>query len=203
MALSPQFTTVLAGALAVLVGASIAFGHRYADKRSKLDENSSELNEISIGIRTETTVPSLDKLYRYLVETEKTVGSSNFDVASLFYDVNRRKQFNHLINELERTFSDSSNVKNTWLTLRASYGRLGDAFYGFAVVVGAGGYTLLLLESDYLGPLTPALVMPLFVLFVAVAIVIGVLITVIHRRITTNLRTYEKAKDRQLIVTRL
>ena len=56
MVMLPQLTPVLAGALTILVGSLIVFGHRFVDQSGKFSEkiNIDELNEIRIAIRSET-----------------------------------------------------------------------------------------------------------------------------------------------------
>lgn len=73
MIIPPESMPVFSAALVLLIGTAIVFGHRYTTQSSNFDEKSKtdELNEIRMAIRSDTTIPALDKLWRFLVITDQ------------------------------------------------------------------------------------------------------------------------------------
>lgn len=208
---SPQLTTIFVGALAVLIGACLAFGHRYSDKSEKLAGSTAELNEIKSSMRFEITVPAIDRIWRYILQTDGAMRDEGFlfgsldlksgnilDVRLILFDTNRRGYFNMLINELERTFKESSNVNKLWLSLRSCFTRIAQELYLLAALAGFGGYGLLFLvfypipslSVDEMNLLTTGLVI----------LVLVILITIIttYQKAKSSLRDYEKDKSKYL-----
>lgn len=201
--MSPDLIPILVGALTILVGSTIAFGHRYADKSGKFDEKSKidELNEIRMAIRSGNTVSILDKIWRFLVETDQQMRKEklNMDVNSLLYDINRREYFNRLINDLERTFRDDMNIRKTWDNLRLQYRKLGNILYGSAAIEGLVGYPLLILSSQSNSLLSSQQYSLLGVFLVILGIIFLGLIIYTRGKIVYNLKIYNGFKNQYLI----
>jgi hypothetical protein len=207
MTLSPQLTTIFVGALAVLIGTCLAFGHRYSDRSEKLAGNTSELNEIKSNLRSEITVPVIDKIWRYILQTDGAMRDEGFldgsldlksgnvlDTRSLLFDTNRRGYFNMLINELERTFKDSSTVDTLWLSLKSYYTQIGQALYLLAAIVGLGGYGLMLLAFYPIASLSFNEMNLLTAGIVILALVTLIIIIMAYQKAKSNLRVYEDDK---------
>ena len=123
----------------------------------------------------------------------------NMDIDSLWYDINRRDHLNKLINDLERTFKDSTSIRKTWNLLRLQYGKLGKTLYGFAAIVGLAGFPLLIVSSQSVTLLSTQHCSLLWVLLVIVGIIFLILILHIRGKIISNLKIYKKAKEKYLI----
>jgi hypothetical protein len=198
MALSPELVGVVAGALAILVGAILVFGHRFSDKSGKFDEKSQsdELNEIRLAMREDTVIKAIDRIWQFLMKTDLEIkkeskSARSLNVRDLPYDINRRDLFNKLINELEQSFQDSAKVKETWLALRSGYGRLGKILYACATVLGALGFPLLCLSSQTLSLLSlEQLVLLWFVVAILGILFLG-LVVYTHRQIASNMTVYQ------------
>lgn len=121
------------------------------------------------------------------------------DIDSLWYDINRRDHLNKLINDLERTFKDSTSIRKTWNLLRLQYGKLGKTLYGFAAIVGLAGFPLLIVSSQSVTLLSTQHCSLLWVLLVIVGIIFLILILHIRGKIISNLKIYKKAKEKYLI----
>ena len=203
MIVPTELVSVFAGVLTLLIAVSIAFGHRYADKSAKLDEKTKidELNEIRIAMRSDTTIPVLDKIWRFFLETDQKMReeSLNFDIHSLLYDIKRREFFNKLINDLERTFKDSASVREAWEDIRLQYGKLGNTLYGFALIVALVGYPLLVLSSEFMTLLTPLQCYLLWILLVIVGIIFLALVLYFHGKAMFSLKNYKKPKEQYLV----
>jgi len=197
--MSPESIPILLGALTVFVVSTIAFGHRYADKSSKLDEKSKidELNEVRMEMRADTTVSALDKIWRFLLEMREK--DQDMQIDALLSDTATRKYFNKLINDLEQTFRDSMSVRNAWAKLGVYYEKLGKILYWFAAIEGLAGYPLLLFGSQ----LDPFLTLQQYyicggVLFIVAITFIG-LIVYVRRKISHNSKIYNEFKKKYLI----
>lgn len=214
---SPQVTTVFVGALAILIGACLTFGHRYSDRSERLAGNSSELNEIKASMRSETTVPVIDKIWRYLLQTDGAMRDAGLlkgpldlrsgnvlDAKSLSFDVNRRGYFNVLINELEKTFKESSSIDKSWLGLSSCYTQIGQALYVLAAVIGLGGYGLMLLTLYQLMSLSLD-EMNLLTAGVGVSALITIIVIIVrYRKARSLLIVYGDGKKKYLVeVTRV
>jgi hypothetical protein len=214
---TPQLTTIFVGALAVLIGTCLAFGHRYSDKSERLGANTSELNDIKASMRYETTVPVIDKIWRYILQTDGAMRDEGFlagsldlnsgnvlDTRTLLFDTNRRGHFNMLINELEKTFKDSSAIDTLWLSLGSRYTQIGQAFYLLATIVGLGGYGLMLLAFYPIASLSVDEMNMLTTGIVVLAVVTIIVIVCICQKTRTNLRLYQENKRRYVVeVTRV
>ena len=199
MALSSELVGVVAGALAILVGAILVFGHRLSDKSGKFDEKSQsdELNEIRLAMREDTVIKAIDRMWRFFMKTDLEMKKgSKMNVGDLLYDINRRDLFNKLINELEQSFQDSAKVKETWLALRSGYGRLGKILYACATVLGALGFPLLCLSSQTLSLLSSEQLVLLWFVVAILGILFLGLVVYTHRQIASNMTVYQ-AKWRQ------
>ena len=201
--MSPESISILLGALTVLVGSTILLGHRYADKSGKFDQKSKidELNEIRIAIRSDTTVSALDTIWRFLVETDQKMRreGEEMDVKSLLYDTSRRDYFNRLINDLERTFRDSMNVRKTWDNLRLQYKKLGNILYGGATIAGLAGYPLLFLSSQSTAFLSLQQYYLLGIFLIIVGIIVLGLVMYTRGKIVHNMKIYREFKKQYLI----
>jgi len=199
MIVPTELMSVIAGALTLLVVVTIAFGHRYADKSAKLDEKTKidELNEIRIAMRSDATIPVLDKVWRFLVKRDQKMREEgeNFDINSLLYDIEHRDYFNKLINDLERTFRDNASVRETWEDLRALYGKLGNTLYGFGLIVALVGYPLLVLSSQFATLLSPLQCYLLWILLVIIGITFLGLILHFREKAMSCLKNYKKSKE--------
>jgi len=152
-------------------------------------------------MRYETTLPSLDNLWRFLIEIDQRMRKSglNMDIKLLFYDVNYRGSLNKLINDLERTFRDSMNVREAWNNLRLQYGQLGKTLYGLAATAGIVGYSLIIVSSQSVTLLSEQQLSWLWILpVIVVALFLGLMLH-IQGRIHSNVRIYQEAKERYLI----
>jgi hypothetical protein len=204
MALSSELVGVVAGALAILVGAILVFGHRFSDKSGKFDEKSQgdELNEIRLAMREDTVIKAIDRMWEFLMKTdlemkkESKMKNELKNVRNLPYDINRRDLFNKLINELEQSFQESVKVKETWLALRSGYGRLGKILYACATVLGALGFPLLCLSSQTLSLLSSEQLVLLWFVVAILGILFLGLVVYTHRQIASNMTVYQ-AKWRQ------
>lgn len=201
--MSPTSITVLAAALAVLVGACLAFGHRYGDKSNSFDQKpkADELNDIRIAMRSESTIPVIEKLWCFLVETQQKLAKEglSLDVGSLLYDTSRREHFNKLINDLEKTLKESMNIKDSWDELRIRYAQLGNALYGFSAVVGIAGYSFLINEALSLTPLSVEQLKIAVAAFAIFCILFLVIALKIRQKMTSSEATYKKARMKYLI----
>jgi hypothetical protein len=194
MALSSELVGVVAGALAILVGAILVFGHRFSDKSGKFDEKSQsdELNEIRLAMREDTVIKAIDRMWRFLMKTDLEMKKgSKMNVGDLLYDINRRDLFNKLINELEQSFQDSAKVKETWLALRSGYGRLGKILYACATMLGALGFPLLCLSSQTLSLLSSEQLVLLWFVVAILGILFLGLVVYTHRQIASNMTVYQ------------
>lgn len=205
MSLPSELISVVAGALAVLVGSTLAFGHRYADKSSKFDEKSQsdELNEIRMEMRSDVTVLAIDRLWRFLVEVNQKVNPKMkrdglMDVSLLLYDVDQRERFNKLLNDLEKTFKESVNIKEAWVALRFNYGRLGKIFYAYAAMVGLIGFPLLCLSSQTVAFLSTEHITLLWILLAVLGVLFWGPITYVYRKITSNMMIYQEKRKQYL-----
>ena len=201
--MSPTSITVLAAALGVSVAACLAFGHRYGDKSSSLDQKpkTDELNDIRIAMRSGSTILVIKELWGFLVETQKRLKKEglNMDVGSLLYDTDRRHRFNQLINDLERTFEESVSIKDSWNQLRICYGQLGNALYGFGAVVGVAGYSLLINETLSSTILSVEQLKAIIAVFAILCILLLAITLRIRQKIVSNETIYKKAKVQYLI----
>lgn len=193
---------MIAGALALFVGSVIVFGIRYADKSSKLDEKSQidELNRIRIAMRSDATLVSVDRLWRFLTEVNQKMKKEGLemDVSLLLYDVDRRESFNKLLNDVEKTFRDSLNVKDAWSAMKFDYSRLANVLYAYAATVGLIGFSLLCFNV-----VTPTLLSSEeltigWTLVVVIGILFLVPLTYIHRKIASNVTTYQERKKQYI-----
>jgi len=194
MALSSELVGVVAGALAILVGAILVFGHRFSDKSGKFDEKSQsdELNEIRLAMREDTVIKAIDRMWRFLMKTDLEMKKEpKMNVGDLLYDINRRDLFNKLINELEQSFQDSAKIKETWLALRSEYGRLGKILYACATVLGALGFPLLCLSSQTLSLLSSEQLVLLWFVVAILGILFLGLVVYTHRQIASNMTVYQ------------
>jgi hypothetical protein len=204
--MSPEVIPLLIGALTVFVGTTIVFGHRHADKKDNFDEKPKidELNDIRMRMRSDATMSSLDAIWRFLDREmkakieESKVRIEDLKVDILFYDTTTRGYFNRLINDLERTFRDSMNVRNVWDNLRCKYEQMGKVLYLFGAIEALVGYPLiavialnsfLTIEQYYLWGIS---------LFIVAIIFIG-LIIYIQRKISHNSKIYDEIKNKYLI----
>lgn len=172
MTLSSDSVTVLGGALAIIVGVIFTFGYRFSDKSNKFEDKTQtdELNEIRMAMRSDSTVYAIEKLWAFLTETSNEIGK-DFDVTLLLFDTVHREPFNKLINEIERTFTESANIKQAWSGQKCLCWRLGKILYGCAIGLAGFGFPLLVLSSQS-SPLTlsgDSLII-LWILFLAMSI---------------------------------
>ncbi len=195
--------TILGAALAVTVGVIFAFGHKYTGESAKFDEKSKadELKEIRIAIREDTTVPAINRLWQFLVESEQAFRREGrqFDLGLLFYDVNRREQFNEVINQIERSFRNAMEIRTSWDALRDDYNRLGRTFYALAIVVSVGGYATLIVASITPAVLTSDIVAGIVIIALFAGATFSWRLFTTGRKITTNDKQYRDARDRYLI----
>jgi hypothetical protein len=148
MLLSAGLAAAFTGALAILVGTSIGFGHRYGDAKAKLLEKAAtELNEVRLAIRDEETIPTLGRLWGYFNQTNQEIKRTGreMDVNSLSVDVERRGRFNDLINDILQSFRNEMVIKKCWDDLLDHYGQAARALYSLAVIAGIGGYSIIIL----------------------------------------------------------
>jgi len=115
---------VIAAAISLLVLASIGFGHRYSDMSSKFHDKpkTDELNDVTLAIRDEDTMPTIEKLWDFLSKTNgemRRVGAIMV-VKDLLYDINRRKELIKLINELAQTFRNETAIRESWECVEAT-----------------------------------------------------------------------------------
>jgi len=192
MALSSELVGVVGGALGILVGAIFVFGQRFSDKSGKFGEKSQsdELNIICLAMREDTVIKAIDRMWRFLMETDLVKKGSKKTVGDLLYDINRRDLFNKLINELEQSFQDSARVKETYLALRSGYGRLGKILYACATVLAALGFPLLCLSSQTLSLLSSEQLVLLWFAVVILGILFLGLVIYTHRQIASNMTAY-------------
>ncbi len=203
MSLSSESVTVIAGALAVFVGSAIVFGIRCGDKGSKLDEKSQidELNEIRMAMRSDATLLAVDRLWQFLTEVNQKMKKERLemDVSLLLIDVDRREPFNKLLNDVEKTFRDCLNVKDSWNAMKSNYTRLAEILYAYAATIGLIGFSLLCLNL-----VTPTLLSSegLTVAWTLV-LVIGILFLIpliyIYRKVALNVAIYQEKKKHYLI----
>jgi len=203
MIVPTELMPLIAGILTLLIVPTIAFGHRCADKSAKQDEKTKidEHNENRVAMRSKNTIPVLDKIWRLFVETDqkKRDEKAKFESDVLLYDTQHRQYFNKLLNDLERTFRDSANVRRTWGDVRSQYGRLGNTLYGFAMIIALVGFPLLFLSSKFATLLTPLQCYSLWILFVIVAIAFLGLILYLRGKVMYSLKVYKKSKDQYLV----
>jgi ABC-type transport system involved in multi-copper enzyme maturation permease subunit len=198
MSLSSELVTVIAGALALFVGSVIVFGIRYADKSSKLDEKSQidELNRIRMAMRSDATLIAVDRLWRFLTEVHQKMKKEGLemDVGLLLYDVDRRESFNKLLNDVEKTFRDGLNVKDTWNAMKFNYERLANVLYAYAATIGLVGFSLLCLNVVTSTLLSSEELTIAWTLVVGIGILFLVPLTYIHRKVALNLTIYQERK---------
>lgn len=198
MALSSELVNVVAGALAIVVGAIFVFGHRFSDKSGKFGEKSQsdELNEIRLAMREDTVIKAIDRVWQFLMKTDLEIkkeskNKHSLNVRDLPYDINRRDLFNKLINELEQSFQDGAKVKETYLALRSGYGRLGKILYACATVLAALGFPLLCLSSQTLSLLSSEQLVLLWFLVAILGILFLGLVVYTYRQIASNMTVYQ------------
>lgn len=106
MIVPTELMPLIAGILALLIGLTIAFGHRCADKSAKQDEKTKidELNEIRVAMRSKKTIPVLDKIWRLFVEPAQKRRDQNrkFEIDVLLYDTQHACM--HALNETAKPF---------------------------------------------------------------------------------------------------
>jgi|SRR6267143_4101335 len=194
---------VIAAAISLLVLASIGFGHRYSDMSSKFHDKpkTDELNDVTLAIRDEDTMPTIEKLWDFLSKTNgemRRVGAIMV-VKDLLYDINRRKELIKLINELAQTFRNETAIRDSWECVRRHYGRLGRSMYGLAAAAGAGGYPLLIFSSTSFSDTFPTQTSWLW----GAPIIIGTLIFLncfyVRNQLSPCLERYQNAVKKYLI----
>lgn len=201
MPLTLVISTILASGLATFIVVFTVFGHRCSDKAEKFDERAEELNKIRIGMRSDTTLPALDKLWQFLVEANKKMNQrdQSMGVTLLFYDVERRDLLNKLINDIEQTFENSRKVGEVLDSLRSAYGQLGRALYVLVAIVGLGGYGLLILDLGFAFLESELWFALLCDLLVVIIILCFEAILAKSRMIHSNQKVYQKARKQYLI----
>jgi len=195
MALSPEIVSLVVSALAVLVGSTIAFGHHYADKSSKFDEKSQsdELNDIRMDMRADTTILVVIRLWQFLTEVnEKMKKGSGMDIGLLLYDTERRQPFNRLLNDLEKTFKESINIKEAWLAAKFNYGRLSKILYAYAATIGLIGFPLLGLSLPTVCFLSTEQLTIIWAIFAVLGTFFLGPIVYTHRKISSNMTIYQE-----------
>jgi hypothetical protein len=197
--MSPEVTPILIGVLTVFVGTTIVFGHRYNDKKEKFDEKSKidELNEIRMSIRSDTTSSALENIWHFIDEQisgKKIVKR----VWELFYETTSRQYFNRLINELEKTFKESMDVRDVWDDLRRKYGQLGRTLYLFGIIEAVLGYPLIAFFALDLFLSAEQYYIWSSSLFVVAFVFISIIIHT-QRKISHNSEIYEKIKSKYMI----
>jgi len=204
MTLSSDSVTVLGGALVVIVGVIFTFGYRFSDKSSKFDgkTQTDELNEIRMAMRSDSTVYAIDKLWAFLTETSDKIGQEggNFDVTLLLFDTVYRESFNKLINEMERTFTESANIKQAWSGQKCLCWRLGKILYGCAIGLAGFGFPLLVLSSQSSPfPLSADSLILLWILFLAMSIAFIAPIKYTYDQIVSVAKIYREKRDKYLV----
>lgn len=203
MTLPANSLTLAIAIIAVLIGTLIVFGHRCADKASKYDEKqaSDELNDIRYAVRTDNTIPALNNFHNFVWNEysngkRQNIESSSY-IESMFYDIAKRRKLNDLINKIEDTFRESMTIKLAWSSIRVQYSELSKWLYGFALVIGVGGYSLL-----YIGSMENVLIVDVqlvvycCVLYCIAGIAILVVIIYKRRKLLSNLTIYRDYKDK-------
>lgn len=201
MTLSSDSVTVLGGALAIIVGVIFTFGYRFSDKSNKFEDKTQtdELNEIRMAMRSDSTVYAIEKLWAFLTETSNEIGK-DFDVTLLLFDTVHREPFNKLINEIERTFTESANIKQAWSGQKCLCWRLGKILYGCAIGLAGFGFPLLVLSSQS-SPLTlsgDSLII-LWILFLAMSIAFIAPIKYTYDQIVSAAKIYREKRDKYLV----
>lgn len=203
MALSSDLITVIAAAITLVVGGILAFGYRFSDKSGKYDDKSQsdELNEIRMAMRSDVTVRSLDNLWKFLYESDQQLQKEGrrLDVNLLLLDVYRREPFNKLINDLEQTFTESMKLKEAWIELKKSYGRLGNIFYAYAAVLAATGFPALFLSSDGVNFFSMETLTLLWVLVIILGAGFLIPIIMTYQKVRSNRNAYQEKRKQYLI----
>jgi len=201
--MSPELAAILGTALAILIASSLTFGHRYNDRGSKMNETTrtEELHALRVELRSETTLPVIEKIWQFLLQAEgkRYKEGQPMDVESVYYDTDLRVEFNKLLNELEKTFGNSINIRDTWFTLRKLYGRVGNTLYLFGITSGVGGYSLLISSLDDVNVLSQQHMSILTALYVIGLVILLAFVLLLRQKIESYISTYQKAKDQYLI----
>ena len=176
MLLPAELVAVVAGILVALVTSIVLFGHRFADKCSKLDEKSctDELNEIRFSIRANSTASVLYKVWNFLSDlehklTQKELMDASY-VTSLLFNIEHREKFNKLISEVEDTFKESKKVKDAYDTLKLSYTKLSRTLYIFALIIGLTGFPIVCLSAPSVTIIPPDQVTILWIAVIGIGI---------------------------------
>jgi hypothetical protein len=203
MALSSDLITVIAAALTLVVGGILAFGYRCSDKSGKYEDKSQsdELNEIRMAMRSDMTVRSLDNLWKFLSESNQQLQKEGrtLDVNLLLLDVYRREPFNKLINDLEQTFTESMKIKEAWIGLKTSNGRLGNILYTYAAALSVTGFPALFLSSDGVNLLSMDVLMFLWSSVIILGLVFLIPIIITYRRVCSSRNAYQEKRKQYLI----
>jgi hypothetical protein len=170
-----------------------------------LDEKSQteELNEIRLGMRSDTTLPAVDKLWRFLTEVNRKMKEEKphpreLDVTLLLLDVENRDPFNKLLNDIEKSFENDLHLRGVLTTLKSDYSRLACVFYAYAATIGSLGFLLLFLNLMEPTLLTTEEYTIAWVSFLVVGMLFLLPLAYIWRKTTKNTKTYnEKKKEYQ------
>jgi len=203
MLISAALATTFAGALAVVVVAALGFGHRYGDAKVRLLEKTKtdELNDVRLAIRDGETIPILQNLWNFLNLTNQEMKKVNLelDVSSLKFDVERRERFNHLINDVFRSFKIEAGVKECWDELVQEYGDLGRTMYILSATVAIGGYSAIFLSLTGLLDSLALEVAVVVIIIVVICIILGVYGFSMLSKIGHNLKLYQDAIKKYLV----
>jgi hypothetical protein len=155
-----------------------------------------------MAMRADLTVHAIDKMWKFLLETKLTIEkeSGHFDVTLLLVDALHREPFNKLINELERTFTESTSIKQAWRDQKCLYWRLGKTLYGYAFGLAAFGFPLLVLSSTS-SPffLSQDSLIILWAIFLIMCIVFIVPVKYNYSQIASVAKVYKEKRDKYMI----
>jgi hypothetical protein len=208
MTISNEIITIAGAILALIIGISITFGHRYSDRYLKLSEKSAidELNEIRIAIRSKSIIPVINKLWIFLFITDQKMKKERIlknedmlDTDSLFYDVARRDYFNKLINDIESKFIESMNVKVIWERLRTQCKGFKRLLYEFASFLGLIGYPLLILSLPSSTYIAESVLNLLWFLYLTAGIFFLVMIASAWYNLDAIFQQYDDMKNTYLL----
>ena len=203
MLLSAGLATAFVGALAVIVGTTVGFAHRYGDAHSKLLEKTKtdELNDVRLALRDDETIPVVQNLWTFLNLTNQEMKKVDLelDISSLKFDVERREKFNGLINDLFKSFKVEARVKQCWDELVQHYRNIGRTLYALSATAAIGGYSMIILGlTSLLDPFVLQAVVGTIVIGTGCAI-IGAYSFSLLGKIGHSLKLYQDAIKKYLV----
>nr|MDO8099324.1 hypothetical protein [Candidatus Njordarchaeota archaeon] len=198
MLLTPELRTVLIPVLGIFAGALLTLGLRYSGKAERCDDKADELNDIRMQMRSKNTLPALDRLLQFMVETNKKEKKGSLGVSVRLYDTERKDILNRLINDIEQTFKNSRRIGEALDSIRSAYQQIGRALY-VLVVAALGSLGLIVLDlvlaSSESGLMFIFLLDVLFVIFILCSYSIFSQLRIAH----SNEKLYQKERKQYLL----